>query len=394
MDVMKPLPVVCSFFLGAIVCVPTVQAQTASAPAQTPAPSGQAAAAPASPQDAPATTLSVNVKVVTLPVTVRDKHNQIVKGLTKEDFTLTDDGHPQVIKYFNLDTNLPLTLGLLVDSSMSQRTVLDQEKSASKAFLDQMLTEEKDKAFVLQFDREVELLEDLTTSRDKLKAAVDEIQVGSAGSSDDSSGDSSGGRRGRGGGTQLYDAIYLASNELMKKQQGRKALIILTDGVDRGSKESLNTAIEAAQRSDTEVYSIYFKGERGGGGGNNNGGGYPGGGRRGGLGYPGGGYPGGGYPGGGGGYPRGGGGQPESKVDGKKILAQISGETGGRLFEVTKKETVDQIYATIEEELRSQYVLGYTPDKADRGSGYHKLGLTTDKKDVTVQTRAGYYAEE
>ena len=159
----------------------------------------------------------------------------------------------------------------------------------------------------------------------------------SPGSRDDSSDDSSGGQSGGGhrgmhggAGTQLYDAIYLASNELMKKQQGRKALIILTDGVDRGSKESLNTAIEAAQRADTEVYSIYFKGEHGGGGGGgNNGGGYPGGGRHGGMGYPGGGYPGGGggYPRGGGGYP---GGQSEPKVDGKKILAQISGETGGR----------------------------------------------------------------
>jgi len=285
--------------------------------------------------------------------------------------------------------------------------VLEEEKTASKAFLDQMLTVDKDKAFVLHFDREVELLQDLTASRDKLKTAVDEIQVGGPGmrdASDDSPGDSSGGQNGggggshrgmRGGGTQLYDAIYLASNELMKKQQGRKALIVLTDGVDRGSKETLNTAIEAAQRADTVVYSIYFKGERGGGGYNNAGnGGYPGGGRRGGMGYPGGGYPGGGggYPRGGGGYP--GGGQPEPKVDGKKILTQISEETGGRIFEVSKKETVDQIYAQIADELRSQYVLGYTPDKANSSAGYHKLALTTDKKDVTVQTRAGYYAED
>jgi VWFA-related protein len=393
MDVMKLWKISGTFFLGAVVCSAAVQGQTAT-------PANQA------PANAPATTLSVNVKVVTLPVTVRDKHNQIVKGLTKEDFTLTEDGHPQVIKYFNLDTNLPLTLGLLVDSSMSQRNVLDEEKSASKAFLDQMLTVDQDKAFVIHFDREVELLQDLTASRDKLKAAVDEIQVGSPkfeDSSGDSSGESSGGQSGGGGGrgmhggggTQLYDAIYLASNELMKKQQGRKALIILTDGVDRGSKETLNTAIEAAQRADTVVYSIYFKGEHGGGGGNNGGnGGYPGGGRHGGMGYPGGGYPGGGggYPRGGGGYP--GGGQSEPKVDGKKILTQISQETGGRLFEVSKKETVDQIYAQIEDELRSQYVLGYTPDKANSGGGYHKLALTTDKKDVNVQTRAGYYADE
>jgi VWFA-related protein len=404
---MKPLKFSLAALVAGSVCLSggaaRISAQTP--PAGTTAPQAtQSTPPPAQGQaqgNAPPTTLSVDVKVVTLPVTVRDKHNQIVKGLTKADFTLTEDGHPQVIKYFNLDTNLALTLGLLVDSSMSQRSVLDQEKTASKAFLDQMLTVDKDKAFVLHFDREVELLQDLTASRDKLKAAVDLVAVGSDSDSGDSQGGGSqgGGRRGaHGGGTQLYDAIYLASNELMKKQQGRKALIVLTDGVDRGSKETLNTSIEAAQRADTEVYSIYFKGERGGGGGGgNNNAGYPGMGRRGGgMGYPGGGgggYPGGGggYPGGGGGYPRGGG-QSEPREDGKKVLQQISGETGGRFFEVSKKETVDQIYATIEEELRSQYVLGYTPDKTSGGAGYHKLALTTDRKDVTVQTRAGYYA--
>src|SRR5271170_5798572 len=408
MLVMQAWKVSFAVLLGAFLCFPAVQAQTAAPATQTTAPGGQAAPSsaqtagqvPTPAENKPATTLSVDVKVVTLQVTVRDKHNQIIKGLTKTDFTLTDDGKSQVIKYFNLDTNLPLTLGLLVDSSMSQRTVLDQEKTASKAFLDQMLTVDKDKAFVIHFDAEVELLQDLTASRDKLKAAVDLIEVGSP-HMDDSSGGSgngggSGGRHMHGGGTQLYDAIFLASDELMKKQQGRKALIVLTDGVDHGSKETLNTAIEAAQRSDTEVYSIYCKGERGGGGGGypGGGGGYPGTGRHGGGGYPGGGYPGGGYPGGGGGYPRGGGGQSEPREDGKKVLAQLSGETGGRLFEVSKKETVDQIYATIEEELRSQYVLGYTPDKTNSGPGYHKLALTTDKKDVTVQTRAGYYSNQ
>ncbi len=373
-------------FAGLAFCFSVAGAQTAS-PASAPA----AQAAPSS----PTTTLSVDVKVVTLPVTVRDKHGQIVKGLTKDDFTLTEDSHPQVIKYFNVDTNLPLTLGLLVDSSMSQRTVLEQEKTASKSFLDQMLTVEKDQAFVIHFDREVELLQDLTASRDKLKSAVDLIGTPSfqrSSDSGDSGGDNSGGRGMRGGGTQLYDAIYLAANELMKKQQGRKALIVLTDGVDRGSKESLNSAIEAAQRADTVVYSIYFKGEHDQGGGS---GGYPGGMGRHGGGYPGGGYPGGGYPGGGGGgYPRGGGQRPSSepRVDGKKILEQMSSETGGRFFEVSKKETVDQIYASIEDELRSQYVLGYTRDKANSEPGYHHLALTTSKKDVTVQTRAGYYS--
>jgi VWFA-related protein len=187
----------------------------------------------------------------------------------------------------------------------------------------------------------------------------------------------------RGAGTLLYDAIFLASNELMKKQQGRKALIVLTDGDDRGSKESLQSAIEAAQRADTVVYSILFADNH-----ENNGFGHQGGG----MGRHGGGYPGGGWPGSGGGhggwsYPQ------EPHVDGKKILDQISKETGGRLYEVSKKLAIDQIYDSIAEELRTQYNLGYTPDKANAEAGYHKVSLVTKQKDLIVQTREGYYAD-
>jgi VWFA-related protein len=344
-------------------------------------------------QSGPAATVQVNVKVVTMPVTVRDKHGAIVSNLTMSDFSLSEDGRPQTIKYFNHDTNLPLNLGLLVDTSMSQRNVLDDERTASQHFLDQMLTNTKDRAFVIQFDREVDLLEDLTADKGKLRTAIDQLgapQFQRTSSSDDNSNQGQGQHHYGGGGTMLYDAIYLASNEVMKQQKGRKAIVVLTDGVDRGSKETLNSAIEAAQRADTVVYALYYKGEEG----HNNSGGYPGGGggRHGGWGYPGG-----GYPGGGGGYPGGGrGGQrPQSQephVDGKKILEQICSQTGGRMFEVTKKETADQAYTTIAEEMRSQYMLGYTPDKSS-DAGYHKIALTANKKDVIVQTREGYYAD-
>ena len=343
----------------------------------------------------PATTVAVDVKVVTLPVTVRDKKGQIVRNLTKDDFVLQEDGRPQVIKYFAQDTNLPLTLGLLVDTSLSQRNVLDQEKNASKVFLDQMLTDAKDKAFLIHFDREVELLQDLTSSRDKLQAGLELLrtpQYDNSGSDPNSSGsgDPQGsggnGRMHRGAGTLLYDAIYLASDELMKKQQGRKALIILSDGDDRGSKESLQGAIEAAQRADTVVYSILFADKN-----RDSGFGGPGGG---GMGRRGIGFPGGGWPGGGGGGGRGGGRNPqEPRVDGKKILDQISKETGGRMYEVSKKLAIDQIYDSIAEELRTQYNLGYTPDKDNAGTGYHKISLATKQKDLSVQTRAGYYAD-
>jgi VWFA-related protein len=365
----------------------SIQAQN---PAPTPAPTA-------------ASTIAVDVRVVTLPVTVRDKHGKIVRDLTKDDFTLQEDGRPQTIKYFSQDANLPLTLGLLVDTSRSQTNVLEAERNASRSFLEQMLVQPKDKAFLIHFDHEVELLQDLTASHDKLQAALELLKTPSDRDRSNDPNDPSnspstpGSGSHRGGGTQLYDAVFLASNELMKKQQGRKALIILTDGVDRGSKTYLDGAIESAQRADTVIYSIYFadshrdEGQR-----------QPGGMGRGGGGYPGGG--GGGWPGGGGGWPGGGGGRggrggqrpsEEKRVDGKKILERVSKETGGRFFEVSKKESVGEIYDSIVEELRTQYSMGYTPDKDSTSSGYHHVTLTAKNKDkdLSVQTREGYYAD-
>lgn len=343
---------------------------------------------------APASTISVDVKVVTLPVTVRDKHGLIVRGLTKDDFVLQEDGRPETVRYFTQDTKLPLTLGLLVDTSLSQRNVLDQERTASQSFLDQMLAPDKDKAFVIHFDTQVELLQDITDSRSKLQAALQLLEATpSERDTSQNTGNPSDGRGSRrmhgGGGTLLYDSIYLACEELMKKQQGRKALIILSDGDDRGSKESLPTAIASAQRADTVVYSILFKDDQEGRGGFGQ--------RGGGMGRRGGGS---GWPGGGGGgsWPGGGGGrgqrpQQASRPDGKKVLEQISKETGGRLYEVSKKEPIEQIYSSIADELRTQYQLGYTPDKNSTGGGYHKIVLTTTRKDLKVQTRDGYYAD-
>ena len=307
-------------------------------------------AAPLQAQQTP--NISVKVKVVNVLASVRDKHGNIIRNLTKDDFTLEEDGHPQTIKYYLQEDNLPLTLGLLVDTSGSQRQVLGDERSASHTFLDHVVREDMDKAFLIHFDREVELLQDLTSSRQKLESSLDLLEAPQR-NGNGSPGYGSGGQ-GRGGGTLLYDAIWLASGDVMEKQQGRKALIVLTDGVDRGSKESLQSAIAAAQRADTLVYSILFKGEEGHRGG---GGGF--GGMHGGMG-----------PMGGGGrrqYPR-----QEERPDGKKVLQQISEETGGRLFEVSGKQPIDKIYAQIEEELRNQYSLGYTPEGSDAEIGYHR----------------------
>ena len=325
--------------------------------------------------------IAVDVKTVNVIATVRDKHGKIVPDLNQNAFVLTEDGRPQSINYFAKETVLPLRLGLLVDTSLSQRRVLDQERSASYSFLDNLLREKKDLAFVVNFDFDVTLLQDFTDARPKLQAALPSLDTpqlssrgrggsggrggGSGGDPTSAGGTGRGGRRG--GGTHLYDAIFLASDELMGKQQGRKALIVLSDGVDHGSQETLAYAIETAQRSDTIVYSILYADEEGFGS------------------HPSFGMGPGGHGGHGGRYP-----QQQEHVDGKKILEEISKKTGGRLFKVSKKETVEKIYAEIEEELRNQYRLGYTPDKGAE-TGYHKIQLTTYNKDLVVQTRDGYY---
>jgi VWFA-related protein len=353
--------------------------------------------------------LKVQVREVVLPVTVRDKHGALVTSLKINDFTLTEDGRPQAIKSFTRETGLPFRLGLLVDTSRGVFGALENERKAAGKFVDAMLPEKPrpgpgsatDQAFLIHFDREVELLRDFTASRDKLHRELDDMGPTRAAQNDSQGSDSSGngsGTQGQGrgsrGGTQLYDAIFLASDELMKTQEGRKALVVFSDGVDRGSKETLNDAVDAADRAGVAVYTIYFKGEQErsqngipgmGNGRHGGGGGWPGGG---GGGYPGGG---GGYPGGGGGH-RGGGGQSAPGVDGKKIMEKIATRTGGRFFEARSKDKLDEIYAQIAEELRGQYLLTYTPDVVDKEGGFHKIAIKASKDDLTVVTREGYYA--
>jgi VWFA-related protein len=360
--------------------------------------------------DQSVTTIKKDVNVVNVLATVRNKDGKIVSTLNKEDFQLEVDGKPQPIRYFSRVTDTPLSLGLLVDTSLSQRRLLDKERTASYVFLNDLLNETKDKAFVVHFDFDIELLQDLTSSRPKLENALQKLQVPDARQMQTGGSQYPGqGGSHSGGGTKLYDAIFLAADEITSKVQGRKALIILSDGVDQGSKVGLGRAIEAAQRADTLVYTILFAdpeaynnmaggypgGRQGGGypGGGYPGGGYPGGGRHGG-GYPGGGYPG----GGGGGYPGGGGsrggrgGSQGGHADGKQVMMQLAQQTGGRFFEVSKHESIDDIYKTIGEELRNQYSLGFTPEVAGAEGDFHKITVTTTQKGLTVQAREGYYA--
>jgi VWFA-related protein len=322
----------------------------------------------------PDTKFSTDVKVVNVLATVRDKQGKIVSDLAKDDFDLSEEGRPQVIRYFSRETDLPLTLGLLVDTSLSQREVLGEEREASRRFVEKVLRPDRDQTFLIHFDHDTELLQDLTNSKDKLERGLDQLELPQDGrpqmrrSGGGYPGGSSGGG-GRQAGTTLYDAILLASDELMKKQVGRKAFILLTDGVDNGSKTRLFEAIESAQRADTLVYSIYFTGQESQQQSPFSIGGLGGGRRR------------------GGGYPQ----RQTSGPDGKKILQQISRETGGGYFEVSKKLPIDQIYDRIEEELRNQYSLGYTSDKTDGGTLFRHIAVTVKNKGMIVQTRQGYY---
>jgi VWFA-related protein len=282
-------------------------------------------------------TFSTDVKVVNVLATVRTKKGEIVQNLTRDDFVLTENGKPQTIRYFARELDLPLTLGLMIDTSMSQQKVLNDERGASLAFLDEVLRDGKDKIFIQQFDTVVIMRQSMTSSFRKLSEALAWVDTPTRREIIEQ----------QGGGTLLYDAVIKAS-ALMKDQRDRKALIVLTDGVDVGSEATLAEAIEAAQRADTLVYSILFSDA--------------------------------------GAY------LPFGGRDGRNVLMRLSHKTGGGFFEVSKKQTIQRTFAEIQQELRSQYNLGFVSDEAVRISEFRKLQLSARQKGLVVQARDEYWA--
>jgi VWFA-related protein len=272
---------------------------------------------------------STDVKVVSVLATVLDKQNRIVRDLKRKDFQISENGRPQTIKYFSRDTDLPLTLGLMVDTSMSQQRVMSSERVASFHFLDRVLRPKLDKAFIMQFDMAVRVPQPLTESLEKLEQALVFVDTPTRAQL----------REQAGGGTLLFDAVVQASKDIMAPLEGRKALIILSDGGENGSDSTLADAIGAAHLADTMVYSILFGGS-----------------------------------------------------EGKGILERISRETGGGFFEVTKRQTIDQVFDAIQDELRSQYDIGYVSDVPVRISEFRRIQLTADGKGLKVQARDRYWA--
>lgn len=344
-------------------------------------------------QQAPSSQTAAGGAEIVLPVTVRDKKGELVNTLQKSDLTLTVDGHAQPIESLTRAANTPFRIGLLIDTSRSMEGALKAEGTAAGQFVDSMLppkTESANRVFLIHFDREVELLEDFTAAPDKLHNELDDLGPTHPSRNTDEGPETTDNpnppvRPGHNG-TQLYDAIYLAANDLMKTQQGHKALIVFSDGADHGSKVTLNDAVDAADHSGLAIYTIFFKGESER---ERDPFSHPQ--RRGGIGFPGGG---GGYPGG---YPGSGGGRksPEptsaTGIDGKKIMQEIATRTGGHAYQARKTADLSPIYKLIDQELRNQYQLTYKPAKSMDDGAFHKVAVTTEQKDWSVSTREGFY---
>src|SRR5665213_1655574 len=258
--------------------------------------------------------IKVDVDVVNLYCAVRNKQNALIGNLEKSDFDLAEDGMKQTIKYFTRETDLPLTIGLLVDVSNSQRNLIEIERHAASSFFSSVL-KKKDVAFLISFGADSELLQDTTGSPRVLQDGLDRMKL-NGGFSGINGGPVPTMNKPRG--TVLYDAVYLAANDMLAKEVGRKAIILITDGDDQGSQTSEKAAIEAAQKADAIIYGILYVDRAFYGGF--------------GMGY-----------------------------SGEGVLKQMAEETGGRLFPVDRKNTLDSIFNQIQQAMRTQYAIGYTP---------------------------------
>jgi VWFA-related protein len=325
----------------------TAWAQLAPSPDAPPVSHAPAAA----PDENTVATFKVNVNLVDVFFTVKDKQGNLIPHLTKEDCTISEDKEPQKLKSFVAETQQPLTLGILLDTSGSQQRVLPLEQDVGSQFLGRVLRQ-KDEAFLLSFDVDVDLLQDYTNSPRLLTRAMNKAEINTAG------GNGSAGIPGAGGGTVptygtpkgtlLYDAVYLASNEKLTQESGRKAMILLTDGEDEGSRNKIQEAIAAAQKSNVLVYVILIA-DRG---------------FYGGFGY-----------------------------SGYSAMKKLTDETGGRLIDVGNNgKKLEAAFQQIEDELRTQYVASYTPSNLKLDGGFRHLGVGCRGDGMKVQVRKGYFA--
>jgi VWFA-related protein len=279
---------------------------------------------------------------------VRTKKGQLIPNLNKEDFTIFEDGKKQEIKRFSRENDLPLTLGLLIDISASQERLVDIERDAASRFFGTVIRP-KDEAFLISFGKTTDLLQDYTNSPNLLRAGLRDLKADGGGPMPMNGGPVP--DLGKPKGTLLFDAVYLAATEKLRGEVGRKALILITDGEDQGSFYTVKNAIEQAQRSDTIIYSIYYVDPAF--------------------------------------YSRG---RMSFGGTGEADLKKMSTETGGRVMTVDRSHTLDDVFKEIQEELRNQYTIGYTPANATRDGSFRKIDVKVSQPDLIVQARKGYYA--
>jgi VWFA-related protein len=283
------------------------------------------------------TSVAVNVYAI-----AEGRQGQLIRNLKKDDFVLSEDATPQKIEYFSQETNAALSLGVAIDTSVSQAHLLGTEQEAAKKFLRSVL-QSGDQAFVMNFDVDVKLLKDFTNEATELARAIDSAEINETGKSilqEDAAGST--------GGTHLYDAVYLASNELMKARFGRKVLVLVTDGEDQGSKINLQESIESAEKADVIVYSIVVS-------------------------------------------------DPEfyslmgGTYHGDARVRKLARETGGRAIRVRTIERIGQAFEQIARELRSQYLLGYSPSNVRHDGSFRRIHVKVRGRNYIVRTRTGYY---
>jgi len=320
--------------------VPAAWAQLAPSPDEAPV-----STAPAQPEEELVTTLKRTVSLVDVVFIVKDKAGNLIPHLGKDDCTVEEDKTPQTLKSFTAETHLPLTLGILLDTSGSQQRVLPLEQDAGSQFLERVI-KAKDEAFIVSVDTNVDLLQDLTSSTRALTRALYKAEINSGVSF--GSGPVPTGADPRG--TLIYDAIYEASTGKLSGETGRKALILLSDGQDQGSSHKINEAIEAAQKSNVVVYVILIADVRG---------------------YL----------------------DQGISYTGYSPMKKVTEETGGRLINVGNNgKKLEAAFEQIEEELRTQYIATYTPTNAKQDGGFRKLSVECRGDGMKVQVRKGYYA--
>ena len=273
------------------------------------------------------TTLRVTVDLVNVLFTVTSSEGRLITNLNKEDFLIEEDGKKQEISYFSKEVSLPLTIAILIDTSPSVETVLGLEKQTASEFLQSVLRKE-DLALVMNFDRSVSLIQDFTSDVRRLNKAIESVAIGS--------------------GTSVHDAVFLACDEKLKHETGRKAIILISDGEDTTSKLKIKEAVESAQRADVIIYAISN--------------------RVGGLFY-------GRYGG----------------DDG--TLKRYCEMTGGKAFFPSKPQDFKKAFDAIQEELRSQYSVAYNSSNAAKDGSYRTIKiLTPSQKNLKVRAKKGYYS--